>query len=71
MQTVSEGGGLTMRLTLGSSAMNYELPEKVAQDIRAAGGTMEKTDNTEQDYSVFRLSFPAEGSPLIGGESDA
>jgi hypothetical protein len=69
MQTVCEGGRFTMRLTLGSSAQNYELPPQVAQEIQAAGGTLEKTANTEQDYTVFRLSFPAEGCPPAEGAS--
>jgi hypothetical protein len=56
-QTISENGRLTMRLATGINAMSYDLPEKTARELRAAGGTIEKTLDTEVGFAVLRLSF--------------
>ena len=57
LQTMAEDGRPTMRVTTGIGAMYYELPEKTAQELRAAGGTMTKTEDKEVGFAVLRLAF--------------
>jgi len=57
LQTMSEDGRLTMRLTMGTGAISYELPAKISQDISAAGGSFDKTADTEIGFTALRVFF--------------
>jgi hypothetical protein len=65
---VSENGSITMNLMLSADAVRYMLPEKLAEEINAAGGLFIKED--QGDITVLRMSLPEMIFPE-GGDRNA
>ncbi|MCL2815939.1 MAG: hypothetical protein FWD23_15190, partial [Oscillospiraceae bacterium] len=65
---MSADGVVCMNLMSSAESMNYNLPEKTSEEIRAAGGLFTKDD--QEDIAVLRLSLP-ERTVSGGGEHNA
>ena len=61
LNTLSENHRLVMRAVAPFGARDFELPEKTARDIGAAGGAFEKTEDKDIGFTVLRLSLPERG----------
>ena len=69
VQIMSENGNLVMKLMASVDAAEYEIPERMKQEIRDAGGTFEKKELDNDQAGLF-LSFPAKSPSPEGGVCD-